>query len=203
MKTIFVQSVFISLMGFGALGAMASGSYSCCFKKADGTQYTYRGRASTYFRGTIDRLCKAVALESDVKQCDAEAEMDEADFEFVTKPALPEEIDLSANCKAYPCNIGLYFPSTVTGVFASSHGQSSCNIAWDIHGSGIEEHTLTITLGSLEDYRFKTEGGCEIIAVGASGVVGRTRLETKIDRSNLAEYLKRAEELKKKRGDNQ
>ena len=88
--------------------AYASGSYSCCFVDKDGKQYTYTSRASSYYKGSIERLCRVVALEGSVKQCAAESKVTDmaADLDFTGK-ALPATVGLSRICKRLPCEVGL------------------------------------------------------------------------------------------------
>jgi hypothetical protein len=195
-----LKKLILAALVASSSNSFASGSYSCCFKKADGSEYTYRGRASTYYTGSVQRLCKSVAIEEGRQQCEFTPEPDEVDLDFVGQPVV-EKIELTGKCLVYPCHVGLYFSKDVKAVYVANQGRASCSVAQQIFSSeGVQEHTVVIGLG-LMDYRFHKMGGCKILTLGAEGFKTMS-LDTQVDKSNLAEYKKREEELRKKREGN-
>jgi hypothetical protein len=183
-----------SLTALSSLPAFASPSYSCCFKRADGTERRYKSRASTYYTGSVARLCKSVALESKYQQCDSDLVVTEFNNTLeldLYLTAQPAEVDLSTNCKVYPCSVGVYVANN-TAVYVANTGRANCSVKKEIFSeSGLEEHTIKIELGSFRWPSQGSMGGCSLVTIGTSGVT-TTLLKTNIVKSNLQEYLDRA-----------
>ena len=152
----------IAFLGAGNLasGVTASGSYSCCFIDKDGKEYTFKGRASSYYKGSIERLCRVVAIKEAVEQCAADRPVTDmaAELDF-TSQAFPQVYDIGQVCKKFPCEIGMLVvrekgsdqdgqnddaPSEFTSLAVQNEGLT-CQLDKQIEGD-VRGYNLTISL---------------------------------------------------------
>jgi hypothetical protein len=173
-KQILAVLCFGIVIAPAAPPANASGSYSCCFINENGKQYTHKGRASSYYKGTIERLCRVVALEIGAEQCESERNVTDlaAELDF-TSDEFPEEYDISEVCHRFPCEIGLLVrrdksddenrPSDFTSLSVENEGLV-CELERQIEGD-IRGYNLKVS----KPNRMRSSGACKIVILGSNG----------------------------------
>ncbi len=115
MGKIVASAAVMGLLAFPAASS-ASGAYRCFFIDKAGYRFVYQGRASSFYKGKMVKLCRTVARQEQSRRCAAAAAVD-VSFDFVRgrrgfgPDDQPPRVNLHAPCGA-TCAVGLTVPQS-------------------------------------------------------------------------------------------